>query len=271
MASKKYALITGCSEGGIGYALALEFQRRGVHVFATARKLSKMSPLEGLPNVTLLALNVTSQSSIENTVAVISKHTGGTLDYLVNNAGNQYAMPVLDLDIELAKQMFDVNFWGVFAMIQAFSPLVIAAKGTIANMASIAALMSPPYLVTYASSKAACEVLSEGLRRELAPFGVKVATVITGAVATNLHNNTPLLPLPEDSFYKAVKKQIADRASGADVKQHLGSCDVLAEKIVGDLLRGASGKIYRGNLSTLLGIIKSYFPEWIMSVSLKET
>lgn len=105
-----------------------------------------MSPLEGLPNVTLLVLDVTSLSSIQAAAAVVSKHTGGTLDYLVNNAGMQYTMPVLDLDIELARHMFDVNVWGVFAVTQAFAPLVIAAKGTIANMASIAALMSPPYL-----------------------------------------------------------------------------------------------------------------------------
>lgn len=146
MTSQKSVLITGCSEGGIGYALAQEFHRRGVHVFATARTVSKMSSLDGLPNVTLLAMDVTSQSSIESAVAVISKQTGGKLDYLVNNAGLLYTMPVLDLDIDLARQMYDVNFWGVLAVTKAFAPLVIAAKGTIANMASIAALMSPPYL-----------------------------------------------------------------------------------------------------------------------------
>lgn len=146
MGTQKFALVTGCSEGGIGYALAQEFQRRGVHVFATARTISKMKPLEGIPNVTILNLDVTSQSSIDNAVAIVTKHTEGTLDYLVNNAGCAYTLSVLDLDIKLAREMFDVNVWGVFAMIQSFAPLVIAAKGTIANMASVGVLLNPPYM-----------------------------------------------------------------------------------------------------------------------------
>jgi 1-acylglycerone phosphate reductase len=54
---KQSVLITGCSEGGIGYALAREFQSRGLHVFATARDPAKMAGLENLPDVTLLALD----------------------------------------------------------------------------------------------------------------------------------------------------------------------------------------------------------------------
>lgn len=146
MGTQKFALVTGCSEGGIGFALAQEFQRRGVHVFATARTISKMKSLEGLPNVTILNLDVTSHSSINSAVAIVTKHTEGTLDYLVNNAGCAYTLPVLDLDIKLAREMFDVNVWGVYAMIQSFAPLVIAAKGTIANMASVGVLLNPPYM-----------------------------------------------------------------------------------------------------------------------------
>lgn len=146
MQIQRFALVTGCSEGGIGYALAQEFQGRGVHVFATARTVSKMRPLEGLANVTLLHLDITSESSINDAVAIVCKHTNGTLDYLVNNAGCAYTMPMLDLDNKLAREMFDVNFWGVFALIQAFAPLIIAAKGTIANMASVGTLFNPPYM-----------------------------------------------------------------------------------------------------------------------------
>lgn len=146
MRTQKFALVTGCSEGGIGHALAQEFQRRGIHVFATARTISKMRPLEGLPDVTLLTLDVTSQSSINNAVASVSKRTDGILDYLVNNAGCCYTLPVLDFDMKLAREMLDVNVWGVFAMIQAFAPLVIAAQGTIANMASVGVLLKPPYM-----------------------------------------------------------------------------------------------------------------------------
>lgn len=145
----KTALITGCSEGGIGHALALEFSRRGVHVFATARTPSKMASLKDKPNITLLAMDVTSQPSINAALTAITTSkvgTDGTLDYLVNNAGGQVVMPVLDLDMEVARQMYEVNFWGMLAVIKTFSPLLIKAKGTIANLSSIGASLYMPYL-----------------------------------------------------------------------------------------------------------------------------
>ena len=141
----KSVLITGCSTGGIGGALALAFQKRGLHVFATARTLSKMSHLEKLPNVTLLTLDVTSSSSIATAVEAVEAQTGGTLDYLVNNSGGGLIMPTLDTDIEEAKRMFDVNLWGVLAVTQAFAPLVIAAKGSIVNGSSLASCLNPPW------------------------------------------------------------------------------------------------------------------------------
>lgn len=146
MAPSKTVLITGCSEGGIGFALAKEFQARGLHVFATARSPAKMAALEHLPNVTLLPLDVCSPASIAAAVAAVSAKTGGTLDFLVNNSGSQYVMPVLDVDLAQAKAMYEVNVWGVVAVTQAFAPLVIAARGSIANMASIAGLMYPPFM-----------------------------------------------------------------------------------------------------------------------------
>lgn len=142
----KSVLITGCSTGGIGYALAQEFQKRGLTVFATARTLSKMSGLEKLPNTTLFALDVSSPTDIASAVELVKTATGGRLDYLVNNSGQNYVMPFLDQDIEQAKRMFEVNFWGVFRMIQGFAPLLIEAKGTIVNIGSIVSYLHSPFL-----------------------------------------------------------------------------------------------------------------------------
>lgn len=141
----KSVLITGCSAGGIGYSLAQEFQSHGLTVFATARTLSKISNLEKLSNVTLLPLDVTSASSIAAAVEAVKAKTGGKLDYLVNNSGRTYCMPALDVDIEEAKLLFDVNVWGVLAMVQAFAPLLIEAKGTLVNIGSIVAYLNVPY------------------------------------------------------------------------------------------------------------------------------
>lgn len=316
---KKSALITGCSEGGIGFAIAAEFQARGLHVFATARSPSKVaSSLSALLHVTVLALDVTSQESINAAVTAVAEHTGGTLDYLVNNAGYQAIMPLLDLDMDQVRKMYDVNVFGVIAVTQAFAPLVIEAKGTIANLASIAGLMGPPYmgmwifpispclprlkggrqfisppphpsiptvyfimvpicresntrptaspsiLGAYAGSKAACEYISEALRLELKPFGVKVATVITGVVETNIFHNGPVYQLPPDSRYKSLDKEIGLRVSGKEQEGRVGKREDFARSLVGDLIQGASGRVYRGNLSTVMKIVTAYFPTFIM-------
>ena len=142
----KSVLITGCSAGGIGSALAEAFQRRDVHVFATARDPSKLSHLGKLPNVTLLTLDPTSTASVEASVELIKAKTSGTLDYLVNNAGQTIIMPTLDFDIETAKSMYDINVWGMVRVTQAFAPLVIAAKGTIVNISSIATSVNTPWM-----------------------------------------------------------------------------------------------------------------------------
>ena len=142
----KTVLITGCSAGGIGSALAEAFQKRGIYVFATARDLSKMSHLQTLSHVTLLQLDPTSEPSVQTAVEHVKGQTGGTLDFLVNNAGQTIIMPTLNFDVDTAKSMYDINVWGMVRVTQAFAPLVIAAKGTIINISSIAPCVHTPWM-----------------------------------------------------------------------------------------------------------------------------
>lgn len=135
--SPRTVLITGCSDGGIGSGLAKHFAARGLKVLAAARSVSKMSSLSTMPNVTLVELDVHSAESIATALKTVLTETGGTLDYLVNNAGVAYRAAALEVDDRVARDLFDVNFWGVVDMCRAFSPLVIQAKGTIVNIASL--------------------------------------------------------------------------------------------------------------------------------------
>lgn len=80
--------------------------------------------------------------------------------------------------------MFNVNIFGLIEVTQAFAPQVIAATGQIINVGSIAAVLPLPLQGTYNSSKAAVHSLSDALRVEMAPFGVKVICVSPGRVAT---------------------------------------------------------------------------------------
>jgi NADP-dependent 3-hydroxy acid dehydrogenase YdfG len=109
-------LITGCSDGGIGSALADTFQSRGYYVFATVRDPSKASKLSKLPNVMLMTLDVTDAFQLAAAVQVVQRETGGSLDYLINNAGRNHFMPLLDENIETTKRIFDTNVWGTLAV-----------------------------------------------------------------------------------------------------------------------------------------------------------
>lgn len=90
---QKTVLVTGCSEGGLGDALAQRFHIAGYHVFATARNTNKLINL--FPGIEKLGLDVTSDAEIGDCVAKVSEATGGTLDLLVNNAGAGYMMPLV--------------------------------------------------------------------------------------------------------------------------------------------------------------------------------
>jgi 1-acylglycerone phosphate reductase len=139
--AKRTVLITGCSAGGIGATMTKAFSDLDYHVFATLRDTAKAGSLAQMANVEILQLEVTSRESIEQCVLDVQKRTGGTLDVLVNNAGADFVIPLLDTSIEEAKKLYDVNVWGILATTQAFAPLLIKAKGTVCNISSIAATM----------------------------------------------------------------------------------------------------------------------------------
>ena len=178
-------LITGCSEGGLGASLALEFHKRGLRVFATARCMSKMASLSAL-GINTLTLDVLSDSSIQQCTRDLSELTNGTLDILVNNAGAVSGMAFSDLDVTKAKDLFDLNVWSHLKVTQSFLPLLLKSRGTIVNHTSVASVLPMPFMGSYHASKAALAMFSEHQRLELAPFGVKVVELKSGSVKSHI-------------------------------------------------------------------------------------
>ncbi|KAJ4354049.1 NADPH-dependent 1-acyl dihydroxyacetone phosphate reductase [Didymosphaeria variabile] len=257
--SSKTVLITGSSAGGIGHALALAFQKHGATVFATARSISKMQDLASLPNVHLLALDVTSPASIAAAAKEVEAKTGGKLDVLINNAGVQYVMPALDVDIEKARDVFEANYWGPLRMIQAFKQMLVKAKGTIVNVGSAAGIFYVPFQSQYNASKAAINQYSETLRMELAPLNVKVVTLVAGNVSSNMVNNAPPpTQLPEHSFYKPIEKEIAKEEAFTNM-----STSKFAEEVASEVLNGASGRVFKGANSGVVKWLIPFLPQWI--------
>lgn len=136
----KSVLITGCSPGGIGHALAREFKSKGLRVFATARKAETIVDLAN-QGIETLSLEVTDESNIKAVKDEIASRTGGSLDILVNNAGRNYTVPALHVQMEEIKATFETNVYAVMILCQAFAPLLIESKGTIVQIGSLAGKM----------------------------------------------------------------------------------------------------------------------------------
>ncbi|KAG8161118.1 hypothetical protein KVR01_009382 [Diaporthe batatas] len=246
MSSKKTVLITGCSDGGIGSALALVLQQRGLHVFATARDPSKMSELQDLPNITILTLDVTKHDDIKAAVELVTKQTGGTLNYLINNAGRNHFMPILDEDLDRVRNLFEVNLYGPLAITQAFAPLLIKSKGMVVYITSISGYINVPFMGAYAASKRSLELVAETLRLELAPFGVGVLEVVTGAVKTNGQTYFGDFKLPEMSLYKPIEGVVASRAQGNEQLSRMERTEY-ATAVVDQMISRTAGRFWYGN------------------------
>jgi NAD(P)-dependent dehydrogenase (short-subunit alcohol dehydrogenase family) len=139
-----------------------------------------MTKVESLPNVKLLQLDITKPADIRAAADAVRNETGGTLTYLVNCAARNYFMPLLDEALEDARDLFELNVWGQLAVTQAFAPMLIKARGTVVFISSLSGYLNVPYQGVFAASKRSAEIMAETLRLELAPFHVKVLSVVTG-------------------------------------------------------------------------------------------
>ncbi|GFF43815.1 NADPH-dependent 1-acyldihydroxyacetone phosphate reductase [Aspergillus udagawae] len=256
-------LITGCSDGGIGSALALAFQAKNYHVFATARNTSKMTGLHNLPNITLLTLDVTNPAHIATAVDTVRSHTAGSLTYLINNAGRNHFMPVLDEDLDAARRIYETNVFGPLALTKAFAPLVIKARGSMVFITSIAGYVNTPYMGVYSASKRSLEIIAETLRLEMAPFNVKVLSIVTGAVRTNGQTYFDDLRLPEDSLYKTIEDTVVARARGKDGATRMAA-EEYAAQVVRAITAGRQGKFWCGSMAGTVWFGSTYLPQWIM-------
>lgn len=146
----------------MGAALAIAFHEAGLHVYATARDLSKMAQLASL-GIQTLVLDIQSSSSI---AACIIGLSSCNIDILVNNAGVSASMPVSDLSLSEAKKLFDVNVWSQLAVTQAFLPLLLKSKGMIVNNTSVVSTTAIPFQSAYNASKAAMAMFSDSMRLE---------------------------------------------------------------------------------------------------------
>ncbi|KAH0452694.1 hypothetical protein IEQ34_019993 [Dendrobium chrysotoxum] len=250
-------LITGCSEGGIGYALAREFASNGCLVTATARSLSSMRSLEGDQRFFLLELDVLSDECIRKAVeGALARF--GRIDIVVNNAGIHNVAPLAEVPMSTVEHVMSTNLYGPLKLIKAVVPHMISRrKGKIVNVGSVAALAPGPWAGAYTSSKAALHALTDTLRLELRPFGIRVITVVPGAIRSNIGNSSLSYHdrMPEWKFYKPFEKAIKARADFSQTARSTPAKE-FAKKAVADILKkNPPAWISYGHLSTVAAIL----------------
>ena len=184
------AVVTGTSTG-IGLATSLHLARNGYRVFAGMRNLGKAEQLRAaatearLP-IDVIALDVTSNESIASAFA-----QAGAVDVLVNNAGIGGATPLELTPEDEHRAMFETNYFGAIACIQAVLPGMRERKrGAIVNVTSVAGILATPNQIPYSASKWALECAGEALAHEVRRFGVRVVNIEPGVVMTSIFDNS---------------------------------------------------------------------------------
>lgn len=188
----KTAVITGVSTG-IGKACTLFFAQHGYKVIGSVRKYEDAKDLQGSLGSSFHAVvfDVTNEADILRAVEEVRLLLGERgLDVLVNNAGMSVNGPLAYIDPETFAKQLDVNVLGVLRVTQAFLPLLGFPdghiKGHIINISSGSGKVTRPFMGPYSASKHALESLSDGFRRELLDFGIKVTVVEPGPIRSDI-------------------------------------------------------------------------------------
>ena len=209
-------LITGAT-GAIAKALIAELKARGAaKIYAAARDVSGLSASQGLVPV---KMDVTSDAE----VAAAAK-AAGDVTLLINNAGiNHNTAFMVAPDLAIAREEIEINYLAPLRVTKAFAPALIKNKGAVLNLLTILARVNLPFMGSYCASKAAGLSLTQGLRGELTPKGVRVAAALPGAIDTRM---TAMLTIPKMATADAAKEILNGFEAGEE------------EIYVGEMARG---------------------------------
>ncbi|KAF7345618.1 NAD-P-binding protein [Mycena venus] len=250
MAPPNVALVTGSSEGGIGFYLCQKLAERGFTVYATSRTLSSTAALVH-PNIKKLPLDVTDDSQVQSVVASIIEESG-QIDMLINNAGILAPGPTVDWKAEDVKTVYDTNVFSIIRLCGAVVPhMAKRRKGTIVNIGSIVGEFPTPWMGVYDSSKAAVRLLTEVLSMECKPFDIRVMLVAPGSIQSKIIEKHDHFQLAPNSIYGAFFHNIRQRLEAARDKLAMPA-DKFAEEIVTKALRpNPPSYVLTGGNSTL--------------------
>lgn len=186
---KKIALVTGATSG-IGWATAIALAQMGYNIVATGRRHKRLNKLqkeiskEGVDSLTL-TFDVRDNEAVKDAIATLPDNWK-KIDILVNNAGNAHGFdPIQSGSISDWDAMMDINVKGLLYVSKEIIPSMVERKsGTIVNIGSIAGKEVYPKGNVYCASKHAVDALTQGMRMDLNPYGIRVIGVHPGLVDT---------------------------------------------------------------------------------------
>jgi short-subunit dehydrogenase len=205
MQDQKVAIVTG-SSSGIGFETSLTLARNGFHTYATMRNMEgeKSKPLTEVAkneNLQLRAieLDVDNDKSVIDAINTIVEERE-RIDVLINNAGYALGGALEDSSMDEIKAQFETNFFGAVRATKAVLPVMRRqGAGKIVNITSMGGRIAIPLSSSYHGSKFALEGLSESIRYEVEPFGIKVILIEPGAVGSNFWKNIKIAKSSSDS------------------------------------------------------------------------
>jgi short-subunit dehydrogenase len=205
MQDQKVAIVTG-SSSGIGFETSLILARNGFHTYATMRNLEgektkHLTEVVKNENLQLQAieLDVDNDKSVADAIHTIVDERK-RIDVLINNAGYALGGALEDSSMDEIKAQFETNFFGAVRATKAVLPVMRRqGEGKIVNITSMGGRIAIPLSSSYHGSKFALEGLSESIRYELEPFGIKVILIEPGAVGSNFWKNIKIAKSSSDS------------------------------------------------------------------------
>ncbi|EKT4524284.1 SDR family oxidoreductase [Pseudomonas putida] len=262
-------LITGCSSG-IGRALAEAFRDAGHEVWATARKPEDVEPLAAA-GFAARQLDVNDAEALAR-LAEELEDRHGSLDILVNNAGYGAMGPLLDGGVEAMRQQFETNVFAVVGVTGALFPLLRRARGLVVNIGSVSGVLVTPFAGAYCASKAAVNALSDALRLELAPFGIRVMEVQPGAIASQFASNAQRQAdevLAADSPWWPLREHVQARARASQDRPTPAA--VFAQGVLAATGKTPTPALVRlGNGSTALPLLARLVPRRLLDKVLRK-
>jgi NAD(P)-dependent dehydrogenase (short-subunit alcohol dehydrogenase family) len=203
--------ITGGTPGGFGMAFAEAALDIGDHVVLTARRPEELHTWAQAysDRVLVLPLDVTDEAQVQKAVRAAEEHFGG-IDVLVNNAGRGWFGSIEGMADADVRGMFELNFFAMLSVIRAAMPGMRArGNGWIVNMSSVAGLSAVTGFGYYSATKFALEAVTDVLREEVAPLGIRVIAVEPGAFRTRAYAGFADEPVQESiAEYRPILEQV---------------------------------------------------------------